>query len=151
MDVPDNAVPKVHPATRPVEPEDPMNLHGTEVPGDPELMLRILVEEYARMGFGPDVMMQMFRDPEYQAPYGLWRLFGDEELFARIVEILGGCGIFRTTIIESVPELPEEPVPFAEDARPPDQPPQSAFLEPELIQIQIPDTTRVSHATKERN
>ena len=81
---PDNFVPKVHPATRPVEPDDPMNLFAVEVPGDPELMLRLLVEEYARMGWGLDALLGLFRDPFYVAAHGLWLHYGEEELKRRL-------------------------------------------------------------------
>jgi hypothetical protein len=77
-----NLVPKVHPATRPVEPEDPMNLHGIEVPGDPEIMLRMLVEELARMGYGLEPLMALCRDPFYHALHGVWLKYGDETVCA---------------------------------------------------------------------
>ena len=35
-----NAVEKVHPASREVLPDDPLSLHGVEVPGDADLMMR---------------------------------------------------------------------------------------------------------------
>ena len=92
----DNFVPKVHPATRPVEPDDPMNLFAVELPGDPELMLRLLVEEYARMGWDLDALVGLFRDPFYVAAHGLWLHFGEEELKQRLVAMLGRVGIVRT-------------------------------------------------------
>ena len=60
-------VPKIHPATRAVEPEDPLNLFGYEFEGDPELMLSMIVEEYARMGYDCDALMELARNPFYQA------------------------------------------------------------------------------------
>ena len=48
----DRCVPKVHPPRARCCRKIRMDLHGFEVPGDPELMLRLLVEEYARMGWG---------------------------------------------------------------------------------------------------
>ncbi len=98
-----NPVPKIHPATRPVEPEDPMHLHAVEVPGDTELMLRVVVEEYARMGCGPDEIMALCRNPFYQAPHGLWLLHGEEELQRRVTQILDRCGVMRTTTVDSEP------------------------------------------------
>jgi hypothetical protein len=89
-------VPKVHPATRPVEPEDPMNLYGYEVPGDPDLMLRILVEEFARLGFDLPQIMRLCRDPFYQGMHGLWLTLGEEETERRILAILSRCGVIRT-------------------------------------------------------
>jgi hypothetical protein len=97
-------VPKVHPATRPVEPEDPMNLFAVEVPGDPELMLRLLVEEYARMGWGLEELSRLFRDPFYVAAHGLWLHYGEEELRRRLTELLSRVGVVRVkTTISSPP------------------------------------------------
>ena len=42
-------------------------------------MLRMLVEEYARMGWGAGAIMELARDPNYQAFHGLLQLFGEEE------------------------------------------------------------------------
>lgn len=100
-------VPKVHPATRPVEPEDPMNLHGFEVPGDPEFMLKILVEEYARLGYSLEPLMALCRDPFYVGLHGLWRLFGEEGLRRRIATILSSCFVIRTRTSEAASE-PEQ-------------------------------------------
>jgi hypothetical protein len=99
----DAFVPKVHPATRPVEPEDPMNLFAVEVPGDPELMLRLLVEEYARMGWGLDAQLALFRDPFYVAAHGLWLHYGQEALRRRLIAMLARVGIVRTRTTASVP------------------------------------------------
>lgn len=100
---PENFVPKVHPATRPVEPEDPMNLYAVEVPGDPELMLRLLVEEYARMGWGLDALLGLFRDPFYVAAHGLWLHYGEEDLQRRLSDLLGRVGVVRTKTTTRVP------------------------------------------------
>jgi hypothetical protein len=100
---PDNFVPKVHPATRPVEPDDPMNLFAVEVPGDPELMLRLLVEEYARMGWGLDALVGLFRDPFYVAAHGLWLHYGEKELKRRLSDLLKRVGIVRTKTTLSAP------------------------------------------------
>jgi hypothetical protein len=100
---PDNLVPKVHPATRGVEADDPMNLHGVEVPGDPEIMLRMLVEEFARMGYGVESLMQLCRDPFYHALHGVWLRYGEEELRGRVTAILAKSGVMRIKTI-SAPE-----------------------------------------------
>lgn len=91
----DNLVPKTHPATRPVEPEDPMNLHGFEIPGDPDLMLRMLVEEFAHMGYGLESLMSLCRDPFYHSLHGVWLLYGDAELRRRVAGILARSGVMR--------------------------------------------------------
>jgi hypothetical protein len=100
-----SATPKIHPATREILPEDPLEMHGFEVPGDPNLMLRLLVEEYARMGFGPAAIVQLARDPNYQAFHGLLRMLGEEELTSRISQIVARCGVMRvkTTDVAAIP------------------------------------------------
>jgi hypothetical protein len=99
----DHLVQKIHPATREMLPEDPLDLHGIEVPGDPDLMLRLLVEEYTRMGAGVEVIMQLARDPFYQAFHGLRQHFGDDELSRRVNEIVARSGVVRVKTVESNP------------------------------------------------
>ncbi len=106
-----NYVSKVHPATRGIEPEDPMNLVAIEVPGDPELMLRLLVEEYARMGWGLEALIGLLRDPFYVAAHGLWLHFGEEEIRRRLSAMLSRVGVVRTTITTSAPP-PDQLVPI---------------------------------------
>ena len=98
-----NAAPKVHPATRAVEPEDPLNLHGVEVDGDPEIMLRMLVEEYARMGCGLDELLDLCRQPFYVGFHGLLQFYGEAELTRRVRGILSRCGVFRVATRETTP------------------------------------------------
>lgn len=99
-----DAVPKIHPATREMLPEDPMEMCACEVHGDPNLMLRLLVEEFARMGCDATTIVQLARDPNYQAFHGLWRYFGDEELVARVGQIVARSGVIRVKTKEK--ELP---------------------------------------------
>ncbi len=97
----ESLAPKVHPASREILPDDPMNLHAMEVPGDTELMLRLLVEEYARMGWNLESLIALARDPFYQAFHGLSQLYGEEDLRRRIAEILGRIGVTRVTTVEA--------------------------------------------------
>jgi hypothetical protein len=99
----DLSLAKPHPKDRAVELDDPMDLQAFEVSGDPQVMLRMLVEEYARMGWALDEVMALFRDPFYVAAHGLWLLFGEEELRRRISQVLARCGIVRTTTKLSTP------------------------------------------------
>lgn len=98
---------KIHPATREILPDDPMEMQAFEVPGDPDLMLRLLVEEYSRIGWGADAILQLARDPNYQAFHGLLTFFGEGELTKRIREIAAKCGIIRVHQVETKP-LSEE-------------------------------------------
>ena len=99
------AVPKTHPATREMLPDDPLEMQGFELPGDPELMLRLLVEEYARIGWGADAIMGLARDPHYQAFHGLFRLFGEDGVRKRVSGILARCGVMRVSAREIEPSV----------------------------------------------
>lgn len=102
-----NHVPKVHPATRAVEPEDPMNLFAVEVPGDPQLMLRLLVEEYARMGWGLEEQLRLFRDPFYVAAHGLWLHYGEDGLRSQLTDLLRRVAVVRVKATVSSPHAQE--------------------------------------------
>ena len=110
-------VPKVHPATRPVEPDDPMTLHATAVGGDPEVMLECLVREYAWMGWEAERILHLFQDPYYPALHGLLLLFGENGVRERVTAVLGSTGVFHF------------------DGRVHDGPESS---EPELIELGVP-------------
>ena len=103
MSTNEGPVPKIHPATREVLPDDPLNLHGVEVPGDPKLMLRLLVEEYARMGSGVDEIMRLARDPFYQSFHGLYRLLGEQQFRQEINDIGRRCGVIRVRTRQAEP------------------------------------------------
>ena len=104
-------VPKVHPATRGVEPEDPLSLHATPVEGDPEAMIRAVVQEFAWMGWPVDQILGLFRDPFYPLLHGLWLALGEEAIRERVASVVTRYGVyrFRSSIIEepedSAPEL----------------------------------------------
>lgn len=98
--LPPDATPKVHPASREILPDDPLHLHGHELPGDPDVMLRVLVEEFARMGFGADQIITLACDPQYQAFAGLRATLGEDAMRRRIGEILARCGVLRTTTLQ---------------------------------------------------
>jgi hypothetical protein len=96
-------VPKVHPVTRPIEPEDPFALNATPVSGDPDLMIRAVVLEYAWLGWSADQIISLFRDPFFPLLHGLWQTLGESELRARIASLVATSGIFRfrSTIVET--------------------------------------------------
>lgn len=98
-----NVVPKVHPASREILPDDPLEMHGFEISGDPLLMLRMLVEEYARIGWGDEAILALARDPNFQAFHGLWLHFGENEFCRRVRECLSRCGVFRVKTVEREP------------------------------------------------
>ncbi len=105
-EIPPKPTPKIHPATREILPEDPMELFAMEIPGDSNFMLQLLVEEYARMGWGLDELMRLARDPNYRSFHGLYQRFGEDSLRDRMSAILSRCGVIRTTGYE-VPTAPQ--------------------------------------------
>ena len=98
-------VPKVHPATRSVEPEDPMELCATAVPGDPLRMLRCTVEEYAREGWPLEAILRLFVDPAYPALHALGQWLGPQRLREQVQAVLAQCGTFRVQVVEAPDEL----------------------------------------------
>jgi hypothetical protein len=96
-------VPKVHPLDREMLPDDPLEMQAFEVPGDTELMLRIVVEEMARMGFDAAAMVNLARDPFYGALHGLWRFYGEQEFARRVREVISRVGVIRVRVVEAPP------------------------------------------------
>ena len=102
-------VPKVHPAMRPVEPDDPMTLHATAVPGDPEAMLQCLIQEFVWMDWGVEQILEVFRDPYYPMLFEMWQHFGDDGLRRRLRELFPQTGAFRvkTTLLVEPEDEPK--------------------------------------------
>ena len=104
-------VPKVHPASREVMPDDPMTLCATPVEGDPDLLIRAVVQEYAWMGWEAEQIADLFRDPFYPMLHGLRLALGEAGIRERIEAVLARCGVyrFRSTVHEepddAAPEL----------------------------------------------
>ena len=103
----DRFVPKVHPATRAVAPEDPMSLHATAVPGDPDAMIRAVVQEFGSMGWDNDAIHGLFGDPLYPVLQGLGQALGEAEIRRRIAAVWETQGVYRFHC--TVQEAPEEP------------------------------------------
>lgn len=99
-----NATPNVHPASRGMLPADPVEMYAVETPDDASQMLQLLVEEYARIGRGLDDLMKLARDPNCTSFHRLLRLFGEDNLYDRISDILSRCGVLRLTTSETQPQ-----------------------------------------------
>ena len=91
-------VPKIHPATRPAEPEDPFTLHATLAAGDPELMLQCLVQEYAWLGWDAEQILSLFRDPFYPALHALRDLYGEDGVRQRVEALIRESGVLHFDI-----------------------------------------------------
>ena len=118
MNTNDCYVPKVHPATREMETDDPMELFATPALGDPEVMLDCIAQEFAGMGWAEEQLAALFHSPDYPVLMQLWELFGEAGVRRRLREILARQGTFQ--VRESFVDLPD-----------------ADELEPELIQIAV--------------
>ena len=103
-----DAVTKVHPATREMFPDDPLEMQGSVVPGNVNLMLRLLVEEYARLGWNLEGIMQLACNPNYTSFHCLLQAMGAERLRREVAAILARCGVLR--VREQVAPPPPEVV-----------------------------------------
>lgn len=97
-------VPKVHPATREVEADDPLELVAEPLPGDANLMFQCLVQEFAWMGWGADQLLALFRSPEYPVLNQMLAHYGPAEVRRRVDELLARSGVLR--VRESVADGP---------------------------------------------
>lgn len=70
-----------------IEPDDPLEMVGIELPGQSEAQLRDMAlcfaEEFVREGYSEERLMRMFKNPFYQGPYLVWKQKGDD--YVRVV------------------------------------------------------------------
>jgi hypothetical protein len=98
-------VPKVHPATREVESDDPLELVASPAPGDADVMLECIVQEFAGLGYDADELTGLFSNPAYPVPNQLLHYYGPAEIRRRIETLLARAGVFRThEVIADDPE-----------------------------------------------
>lgn len=102
MDSWESWVEKVHPLTREVEPDDPMELMASAVPGDPEVMLECLIDEFAWIGCDAEELAAMFASPEYPVLNQLLGHFGPDGVRRRVEERLAQRSVvcFREVVVE---------------------------------------------------
>lgn len=104
----DRFVPKVHPTTREVEADDPMELIAEAPPGDPDVMLTCVVQEFAGLGLDADQLLDLFRSPDYPALNQLLALFGPATIRWRIDELLSRSGTFRVREVIAADPDPDD-------------------------------------------
>lgn len=93
--------------SKPVEPDDPMELNGAEIAGDVGVMFANLVEEYASIGWDESQILEIFEKPFFQSTYNLARSMPPGVLRARVREVLGRCGVVRVSSQQAEPD-PED-------------------------------------------
>ena len=101
----DNLRPKVHPLTRSVEPDDPMELIATPVEGDPQVMLECMVQEFAWMGWSSEAILGLFRSPAYPVLNQLYERFGEDYICETVQGLVDRYGVVHFS--ETIAEDPE--------------------------------------------
>jgi hypothetical protein len=68
----------------PFEPEDALEFHGVEIPLTQEEhkhaqreMAECFIEEYMRMGYSPEFILMLCRNPFYQGLHAIWKSQGE--------------------------------------------------------------------------
>ncbi len=82
-----------HPADREMLPDDPMELKAIAVPGDVDVMFRLLVEEYSRMSYDAEAILQLARNPFYDGFHRFYLALGEEGMRGRVEAVLRRCGV----------------------------------------------------------
>lgn len=76
-----------------IDPEDPMEMVGIELPAQSEAEVRDMAlcfaEEFARDGWQAEAVFNLFRNPFYVAPYRVWKQKGDAFVRSVVEEALG--------------------------------------------------------------
>ncbi len=85
-----------HGSNKQTESSDPMTLVGSKVPGaDVNQLMRCFIEEYAAVGYGPEQILELFRQPRYAAIHPTYLHLGEQAVRATIAAVIGECGVFR--------------------------------------------------------
>ncbi len=77
------------------EKDDPFELKGVAIDGDPEVMIRCIIEEYARMGWGRERIMYLFETPNFQIPNRYLEEHGKEQVEKLVDRVLSEHGVFQ--------------------------------------------------------
>jgi hypothetical protein len=88
-------VAKVHPLDRLAAGTDPLELRAEPVPGDPDVMLQCILQEFAWMGWDISQLLSLFHHPGYPVLGQLRQLFGDDELRRRVETLAAQWGVLR--------------------------------------------------------
>jgi len=87
-------------------PQDPLILVGVGLPSGPEApreMAYVFAEEFARMGYGADRILGLFRQPFYAAAHGAYRTLGEPAVRAIIDECAAVFGRARVRVRDAAP------------------------------------------------
>ncbi len=83
------------PENKTPEPDDPFELKGHVAGGDPEVMARSIIEEYARMGWDREKLIWLFENPNFSMPHKFYQKYGEEKTKELIDEVLKKHGVLQ--------------------------------------------------------
>ena len=72
--------------------EDPLELVGCAIPLDDGFlteMTECFIGEFARLGYGADALLGLFRNPFYRGPHNVYQVRGEDYVRQMIAEIVG--------------------------------------------------------------
>lgn len=99
-------VPKVHPLTRPMEADDPLELIAQPAFGDPLLMLRCLLQEFLTLGWEPQALAGLLNDPGYPLLVALGRQVGQAEVRRCLDDLVARGAQLR--VVEQIVDEPRD-------------------------------------------
>lgn len=102
-----------HGRDKEAEADDPYELNGINAPGNKEFMARTLIEEYARLGYGKDRLMAIFKNEFYQSAHNVYQDLGEEEIESIIDEVLGPRDGYSVEIEYTPENMDDSSTPFA--------------------------------------
>lgn len=85
------------------DPTDPNMLVGVMLPADAEAtrdMAYVFAEEFARLGYGREQLLSLFKNPFYGGAHGAYRTLGEQETLAIIDECLNVWGKVKFSILD---------------------------------------------------
>jgi len=97
---------------------DPMMLIGVELPADESSYLascRVFAEEFARMGFGEEKLMELFRNAFYAGPHRAFVALGEHKVREVVREEVGLWGRVRYRDRDTDPESGLRSLPVLND------------------------------------
>ncbi len=69
------------------EDDDPMVLVAAGVPGDDADAAESFIDEFVRLGFSDEQLLELFRNPFYQATHRIFRTRGEAFVTSLIVQV----------------------------------------------------------------
>ncbi len=85
----------IAPESKPLDPDDPMEIKAAVIAGDERLMMECLIEEFAHLGWSAKKIAGMFDQPGFLATHGLEQRFGRQAVVDCIEHTLARCGVFH--------------------------------------------------------